>query len=65
MPPLTATRTNAQGLACHVADDLIERIAAGHPLTDGGCLLGKGALMSVSGRVYKRCGCLNPDTRRR
>jgi hypothetical protein len=26
---LPSTRTNAQGLACHVADDLIERIAAG------------------------------------
>jgi hypothetical protein len=40
-------RTNAQGPACHVADDQIERIAAGHPLADGGCLLGKGEVMSV------------------
>jgi hypothetical protein len=30
-----------------------------------GCLLGKGVVMSAAGRVYKRCGCLNPDTRRR
>jgi hypothetical protein len=34
-------------------------------LLDSGGLLGKGVVMSVPGRVYKRCGCLNPDTRRR
>ncbi|HEX5345704.1 MAG TPA: hypothetical protein VFW64_01155 [Pseudonocardiaceae bacterium] len=43
MSLLASTRPNTHGLACHVVDDLIERIAADHPLLDGGCLLGKGA----------------------
>lgn len=38
---------HTQGLACHVVDDLIERIVAGTRCQTGGCLLGKGALMSV------------------
>jgi hypothetical protein len=36
---LPLIRTNAHGLACHVAGDQIGRIAVGHSLLDGGCLL--------------------------
>ena len=50
---MASTHPNTQGLACHVVDDQIKRIAAGTRCQTGGCLPGKGALMSVPGRGYK------------
>jgi hypothetical protein len=55
-------RHRQYGLACHVAHDKIERIAAVHPLVGGDACPERNLMMSAAGRVYKRCGCLNPDT---